>query len=137
MNKKNIIYASVGLVLGMVLTGIIAGQAVNNNNATIMGFMGIKNTTVSSMSMDDMNQQLQGLSGDEFDKKFLELMIEHHRGAVNMSQLVQSRAKHEEIKKLGKSIISTQLDEIIQMTQWQNDWGYKIEETSNMMHVGH
>lgn len=43
------------------------------------------------MDMDGMSQEeamaeLEGLSGTEFDRRFLELMIAHHEGAVTMAE---------------------------------------------------
>jgi uncharacterized protein (DUF305 family) len=77
--------------------------------------------------MDDMammTQKLEGLSGDTFDKKFLELMIQHHQSALNMAAPGMTNASHQEVKDLVKSIIDAQTSEIKQMQQWQKDWGY-------------
>lgn len=74
--------------------------------------------------MDSMTDSLKGLSGDAFDKAFLALMIEHHQSAIDMSYPGQTNAQHSELKNLTKSIVDTQSREILQMRQWQKDWGY-------------
>lgn len=145
MKKESIMVGIIGLLVGLVLAGFAAGLAVNNNNTEMMRMMGIhtnKNqqsiaTDHSTMSMADMNNQLEGLSGDNFDKAFIEMMTAHHQGAVDMAKLIPSRAKHDEIKRLGEAIIIAQTKEISDMKQWQKNWGYSDDEMIDMMHGSH
>jgi uncharacterized protein (DUF305 family) len=145
MNKENIMVGVIGLLIGVMVTGFVAGQAVNNNNTAMMGMMGMhatnsqQQTSMShdSMSMSDMTEQLRNKTGDDFDKAFIEMMISHHEGAVDMANLVPSRAKHDEVKRLGEAIIAAQTKEINDMKQWQVDWGYSSDEMMDMMHGTH
>jgi uncharacterized protein (DUF305 family) len=145
MKKESIMLGIIGLLLGVVITGFAAGQAVNNNNTGMMRMMGVATSSNeqsaavdhSTMSMAEMNEQLEWLSGDEFDKAFIEMMVAHHEGAVDMAQLIPSRAKHDEIKTLGEAIITAQTKEIAEMNQWQKDWGYTSDEVMDMLHGGH
>ncbi len=73
-------------------------------------------------AMDAMTADLQGKSGDEFDKAFLSQMILHHEGAVQMAQAALLRAKHQEIRDMAEDIISAQTSEIRQMEAWSKDW---------------
>jgi uncharacterized protein (DUF305 family) len=73
-------------------------------------------------SMEGMLIALSPLKDDAFDKKFLELMIEHHQSAVDMSASGANNAKHQEIKELTAAIVKAQVKEIDQMKQWQKDW---------------
>jgi uncharacterized protein (DUF305 family) len=75
------------------------------------------------MSMRDMSLMLEGKSGDELNKSFLEAMIPHHQGAIDMAKYLAGSDKPELVK-LGADIISAQTAEIEQMQQWLNDWGY-------------
>ncbi|MCE9628778.1 MAG: DUF305 domain-containing protein [Candidatus Vogelbacteria bacterium] len=79
-----------------------------------------------SMSMAEMmasmNAELNGKTGDEFDKAFISEMIMHHQGAVEMAQLALKNAKHAEIKTLANAIISAQNKEIADMKAWQEAW---------------
>lgn len=75
--------------------------------------------------METMMQDLEQLSGDDFDKAFLRLMIEHHQGAIAMARPGAQNAQHQEIKDLTKEIIDAQTKEVTQMRQWQEDWGYE------------
>lgn len=73
-------------------------------------------------AMGDMMAGLEGKSGDEFDKAFLEEMIIHHEGAIDMAEAALQNAKHEEIKSMANAIISTQSLEIAQMKAWLQSW---------------
>ena len=54
-----------------------------------------------------------------YELQFIDTMIEHHQGAVDMAQLVETRAQHAELKTLAKNIISEQQKEIAQMREWR------------------
>lgn len=145
MKKESIVTGVIGLLLGVVIAGFAAGQAVNNNNTGIMRMMGMHTndstqqtaTNHGEMSMSEITEQLKNKTGDDFDKAFVEMMISHHEGAVAMAELIPSRAKHDEVKKLGEAIISAQTKEIADMKQWQQDWGYSSDEMMQMMHGSH
>lgn len=66
------------------------------------------------MSGEDM-KKLKGLSGAAFDKAFLEMMIQHHEGAITMSEAEQSNGAYEPAKQLAASIIAGQSAEITTM----------------------
>ncbi len=61
--------------------------------------------------------------GDElYDLRFIEAMIPHHEGAINMAKEAQTMAEHAEIKDLAADIITAQEAEIAQMKEWQTAW---------------
>lgn len=83
--------------------------------------------TNSSITMDhDMKMSgmltvkeiasLKSLTGTEFDRTFLALMIKHHQGALEMIDLI-SDSKNAEAKALSKAINSAQSKEISSMQQ--------------------
>lgn len=59
---------------------------------------------------------------DSFDQQFIDMMVPHHQGAVQMAQLAQRRAEHPEIKQLAEAIIRSQEAEIATMKGWRKDW---------------
>lgn len=69
-----------------------------------------------------MGEELQALSGDAFDKKFLELMIEHHQQAIDMAKPAETNAQRTEVKDIAKAIVAAQTSEIEEMKKWQNQW---------------
>ena len=58
----------------------------------------------------------------DFDKMFLAMMSEHHKGAVAMSKLVADRTDRAELKELASKIIKDQTKEIEQMKNWERTW---------------
>lgn len=138
MNKNTILAVAIGLIIGVGGTlGVSAMTDKSNNNPTTSTQRQSTATDHSTMSMADMNKELEKLSDDDYDKAFIEMMIAHHQGAIDMAQLSDTRAKHDEIKKLSQDIISAQEKEIANMKQWQTDWGYTADEASQMMHGNH
>lgn len=86
--------------------------------------------TDSSMTMDhDMQMSgmlttkelasLKRLTGTQFDRTFLQLMIKHHQGAIEMLDLI-SDSRNAEAKALAKAIKSAQSKEITSMKQLLN-----------------
>lgn len=72
--------------------------------------------------MDGMTEQLKNASGDDFDKKFLDLMIMHHQSAIDMSKPAATNAQHDQVKALAQNIITAQTKEIDHMRAWQKAW---------------
>lgn len=57
-----------------------------------------------------------------FDQRFIEAMISHHQGAIDMATMAQQLAEHQEIKDLSAAIITAQQAEIEQMQGWLQAW---------------
>lgn len=79
-----------------------------------------KHTMNSSMS--DMLNNLETQSGDARDVNFLEAMIVHHQGAVEMAQVISQSTKRAELKDMAEEIISAQTAEIAVMQRWLREW---------------
>lgn len=86
--------------------------------------MGADTKSGMMMGMNEMSHELEGKNSDEFDRAFINLMIDHHQGAINMANAAKLNAKHEEIKSLADDIITAQTSEIEKMRQWSKNWGY-------------
>lgn len=69
------------------------------------------------MSIDHMTS----LSGPDFDRMFIDMMITHHEGAVAMSREALNRAGHQELKALAAEIIDKQESEIRKMKGWRTE----------------
>ena len=87
----------------------------------------------ADMTMEEMTKGLDGLKGDAFDKAFVEMMIVHHQGAVDMAKAIPENAKHAELKKLGEEIVRAQTKEIQMMQGWLKSWGYEKEGMNESM----
>ncbi|WP_131106422.1 DUF305 domain-containing protein [Ornithinimicrobium sufpigmenti] len=86
------------------------------------GDMGQGDMDMGAMEMDGMDQQevmaeLQSLSGTDFDRRFLDLMIAHHRGAVEMAESELQDGRNPQALDLAEKIIDDQRAEIATMEQ--------------------
>ena len=68
------------------------------------------------MLTDDEMAQLKEARGAEFDRLFLEGMIKHHQGAIQMADMIIDSV-NEEAALLGKNIVDSQSAEIERMRQ--------------------
>ena len=74
----------------------------------------------------------------EVDKSFIEMMIPHHQGAVEMAQMAVNKAKNPEVKKLAEAIVKDQNREIQQMQTWYKQWyGTEVPKTDMNMQMHH
>ena len=71
---------------------------------------------MDGMLSDDEMEELKGARGAKFDRLFLEGMIKHHEGAIEMADDVVG-SKNVEVSQLAKSIIATQRAEIEYMKE--------------------
>ncbi len=60
---------------------------------------------------------LENAEGEEFDKLFLEGMIAHHEGAIQMTQMILN-SDNNEVRTLGEEIVSAQTEEIALMRSY-------------------
>jgi uncharacterized protein (DUF305 family) len=68
----------------------------------------------SMMSADDM-AHLESQTGAAFDRTFLEQMIRHHEGAVEMARTESAKGKFADTTAMAASIVATQSAEIDEM----------------------
>jgi uncharacterized protein (DUF305 family) len=73
-------------------------------------------------AMEGMVMGLDNLTGAEFDEAFIDQMIIHHYGAIDMAERALKNAERQEIKDLSRAIISAQTQEIEQMKKWRKEW---------------
>ena len=71
--------------------------------------------TMDGMASDSDMQKLSTLSGTEFDRQFLTLMIAHHKGAITMTNAELTDGKFPALKKLAAAMAVDQQGEIDQM----------------------
>jgi uncharacterized protein (DUF305 family) len=66
------------------------------------------------MSAEDM-KSLEGSSGAGFDRMFVQMMIKHHEGAIEMARTEQANGKNADAIALAKQIEKAQAAEIAVM----------------------
>ncbi len=140
--RKEYLYLLIGILAGALIGILVSISVVNSNNMGMMRMMGMSTQGMmqsenqgmmrmheqmmgdDEMTMGGMVNDLKGKSGDDFDKSFIEQMVVHHQGAIDMAKLAKEKAGHDEIKSMADDIISAQSNEIEMMRKWQKDWNY-------------
>ena len=82
-----------------------------------MGGMDHGGMDMGGMDMESAMAELDGLSGAEFDRAFLEMMTEHHRGAIEMAEAEVADGQNPQAVALAEKIIEDQTAEIAEMEQ--------------------
>lgn len=131
MKNNAVLYIIIGVLSGVLLLSLCFGfNSRYHMSGWGVGMMGQQfgGRGEGFNDMDDvMDSMMSGLDtrqGEGFDRVFLEKMILHHQGAVEMAKLAQEQAKHQEIIDLSQRIIDSQTSEIEMMKSWQKSWGY-------------
>jgi uncharacterized protein (DUF305 family) len=81
----------------------------------MMGGDMMDSSTMAGMASEEQLAELASLESPQFDILFLELMIEHHKGALAMVQMIDNSANSEALA-LAQEISATQNAEIDEMT---------------------
>jgi uncharacterized protein (DUF305 family) len=122
------LYAKFGwpVLLALVLTLASCGGA-GGGDAQIAG-RGSKDKSGGMPGMKGMNHGSGGIAngmltknGKYSDERFIDAMVPHHEGAVEMAQVALKNAEHPEIKRLAKNIITTQKTEIEELKSIKNE----------------
>jgi uncharacterized protein (DUF305 family) len=74
-------------------------------------------SSMPGMMPDHDMDKLKGLSGDAFDKAFLQMMISHHQGAIEMAKTEQAKGAYGPAEATAKSIVTSQSAEITAMNK--------------------
>lgn len=94
----------------------------------MQGWLDASGSGEMNMDMDHMGHGMQGMLSDQqmtalenaqgaqFDKLYLEGMIEHHEGAIQMAHMIEN-SDNAEARKLAEAIVTSQTAEIKQMKQ--------------------
>lgn len=114
MKNQPILYGIIGFLAGSLVTVLFVGNTIKTNNYGMMQMMGIGRGNNGS------------LISSNIDQHFIEQMIPHHEGAIEMAELAQEHSERSEILTLADEIIQSQSEEIAQMRAWYLDW-YGVE----------
>jgi len=88
------------------MTGMDGMSGTDSSASPMPGMMGDADMT-----------KLAGLSGAAFDTAFLEMMVSHHQGAIDMAKTEQAKGGYAPAKQLAASIVTSQSAQITTMNQ--------------------
>lgn len=110
-------------------------SAMNHNgmNHNSMNSNSVNSNTVDHSKMDHGNMNHSGMNHSEmksdadaakapYDLQFIDTMIHHHQGAVDMAKMIEGKTQNADLIKFGKQIIADQEKEIAQMKDWREKW---------------
>jgi uncharacterized protein (DUF305 family) len=87
----------------------------------------------SGAATSGTEHDMSNMEGNEpYDALFIDSMILHHQGAVEMANQALSEATKPEIRAMAEEIIKAQEAEITQMQQWRQSWYPDLEPTTGM-----
>ena len=123
-NQNNkILYGIGGIIIGILLVSVFTPMMR-------YGGFGMMNWRNSSATDQRINGNAQA---GTIDKHFIEQMIPHHEGAIEMANLALTKATHPEVKTLAQAIVKAQTEENQQMRSWYQDWfGKSVPVGSNL-----
>ena len=87
--------------------------------------------TASNTDHSMMNHNMEmnlGAADANYDLRFIDGMMMHHKGAVAMAKEALEKSQRPEIKQLANNIIEAQNKEIAQMKQWRTAWYPKASQ---------
>ncbi len=120
MLRKSSVWWLVVPLLGLIVTACGGGDSPGSAGGSTD--VGAAATATSGSS------GMPGMAADEmaedvpFDLAFIDSMIEHHRGAIDMAEQAQVEAEQPELRSMARAVIDAQVGEIAQMEAWRVEW---------------
>jgi uncharacterized protein (DUF305 family) len=105
-----------------IMTGWLEQWGVSRNTQTPMAWMAGHhhlgaNGLMPGMATPAQMTKLQSLHGSALNIFFLQLMIRHHQGGIEMAQYAAQHASEPYVRNLAQKIYDNQTAEIVQMEQ--------------------
>lgn len=116
-------------VVFSLITAVVLMAACTTTNSQNPGDSSTPGTMMKDTAMP--GAEVPSTGEMEFDQLFIDMMVPHHQGAVEMAKIAQERAEHAEIKTMANAIITGQEAEITQMKNWKQQW-YGTSDTPSM-----
>lgn len=114
------ILATIVLTSGLMLTGCSAENTANEPDMEIVRG-DVADKSPAEIAYEEANAKMHkgmGVIDPDPDIAFMQGMIPHHQGAVDMAEIVLKYGKDRETQALAKQIISSQNKEIALMQEW-------------------
>jgi uncharacterized protein (DUF305 family) len=125
------------LLPALMLVAILAlASCANSGGGEEQGSSGSENgmqgMAHGSESTDDASEMLMD-NGEYSDERFIDAMVPHHQGAIEMAQVALENAEHPEILALAEDVVSAQETEIGQLKAIKQEQFGTSEVSMDMM----
>ena len=83
-----------------------------------------------NMKMPGMPESMKGMSsekltsakGEQFDRLFVDMMSQHHKGAIKMAQTAAPKLQYAEVKQFANKVVEMQKKELAHMAEMKKSW---------------
>lgn len=72
--------------------------------------------------MNDMMVKHLGKKDADYEKRFIDMMIPHHEGAIRSAKHAMENSNRPELKEMAKMVIDEQQKEIDKLKKWRQEW---------------
>ncbi len=96
-----------------------------------IGELGLSDSMMG-MNMDDSML----MRSKKFDRAFIDMMIQHHRGAIRMARVELAEGEDPQLRELAQAIIRDQSTEIEEMNAWRMAWYGKVSPAGGIPDEG-
>jgi uncharacterized protein (DUF305 family) len=94
------------------------------------GMAGMDHGEMASGGMSATSRKMVMPDGEYSDAAFLDAMVPHHEGAVEMAKVALKNAEHEKTRSLAQNIIDSQRAEINDLEEVRDDLGGPVMKMS-------
>jgi uncharacterized protein (DUF305 family) len=93
------------------------GESEVNEGDTVMEWMGhsMPIDEMPGLATDEELDELGSTSGADADRLFVDLMVRHHQGGIEMATFAAANASDAEVRAMAASIADSQGDEIVEI----------------------
>lgn len=124
-----------GLLFAALLLSACGAAQTGGTGSTPVVSNGTVATAVPAATADAMAGMDHGsvpMGDASYDAQFIDSMIMHHQGAIEMANQALKEGERQEIKDLAANIIKAQEAEIAQMQDWRKQWYPDLADTGGM-----
>lgn len=123
-----VLVAILGLLVSCANSGGEAAQGSSGSEKDMQGMdhgemSGMESMDDNSTDMGEMARQMVMPNGEYSDAAFVDAMVPHHEGAVEMAGVALENAEHEEVRTLAREITDGQQAEIERFGQIRDRLG--------------
>lgn len=112
-DKKALMYGFIGLLIGSSISFAVINYKLDTQ---------AKETTSNAVmvrTINLMSRDLSQLRGEEFDRAYLQYMINAHEGVIALANKAKKQSQTKEVQTISDKIISSQVLELDKMKQIQ------------------
>lgn len=97
-----------------------AAQGAHQGHEAPPAMMTATNTAADpyAESMAKMHERMMTAKGVDASETWIRQMLEHHRGAIDMSRIALAKARDRDVRTMATKIIRDQEREVAQMQSW-------------------